>query len=276
MILRFSHILCIFMTVSTFVITISVLKVIHEGGQQFLQHVKLIMAKFNIQDWGAMSDEHAKIRIEELAKNLNNAVETGSIIKPKNESISVVFRVDEDQNLLLLDGNEVITVDAKEAIHQIKNYKEIIEVYKKEFDKNIETNILEIADGISDAGLILGKTDSLKFLYQQFNDKIKRNHSNFREWTNLFQCFLDIIYWRRVNRVNKYIKDNTHKFQEKQKDVIDRLEQQSERELSKIKDKMRICKSICSNDQNEDECYYLCLLSQNHENENEHGIFYNL
>ena len=34
---------------------------VHIGGKQFLNHVKLIMAKLNIGDWTPMSDQHAKV-----------------------------------------------------------------------------------------------------------------------------------------------------------------------------------------------------------------------
>ena len=124
-----------------------------------------------------------------------------------------------------------------------------------------------IANSLDDAGLILGKPESLKFLYEQVCNKIKRRHNNFREWTSMFQCFLDIIYWRRYNRVYRYIVDNTKKF--KKKDDIEGLIQQAEIALNQIRDKMRICKAICKTDKNEKECYYLCLLCKNHEDDND-------
>eukprot|EP01083_Nonionella_stella_P238264 835051_1 len=105
------------------------IEVLHQGGKQFLDYVKLIMAKLNIGDWSAMSGEQAKIRATEIRNNLQNAVEAGSIIQPMNTEYGVTFEVDDDQNLLLLDGNQLITVDIeKEVIEcdQIKNYKNII------------------------------------------------------------------------------------------------------------------------------------------------------
>lgn len=59
--------------------------VLHEGGTQFLDHLKLIMAKLNIGDWSAMSGEQAKIRAQEIRTNLQNAVEAGSIIRDKGK-----------------------------------------------------------------------------------------------------------------------------------------------------------------------------------------------
>eukprot|EP01084_Bolivina_argentea_P013950 26110_1 len=236
------------------------IEVIHKGGKQFLDHIKLIMSKLNIGDFAAMSDEHAKIRIEELRANLQNAVEAGAIFQPKNTEFGVTFKVDEDQNLLLLDGNRVIFMDVKQSTEEIKNYKKMIDNYAV-FDKDIEHSLLEIAESLDDAGLTLGKPDSLKFLYDQFCVRIKRTHANFREWTNIFQLFLELVYWRRANRVNKYIKDNTQKFKKLAKDNIEALIQQAEISLNGIHDKMKLCKTKCK------DCFFLCLLCKNHDDD---------
>eukprot|EP01083_Nonionella_stella_P110895 324855_1 len=171
---------------------------IHHGGTVFLDHIKLIMAKLNIGDYAAMSGEQAKIRATELREHLQNAVETGSIIKPQSMEYGVTFQVDDDQNLLLLDGNKPITVTPNEVIAQIKDYTERI-------DADIENILITMVESIHDAGIILGRFESLQFLWQQFSAKIKRSHASFKETTNLFELFLDIIYHRRKLRVNKYI-----------------------------------------------------------------------
>lgn len=232
------------------------------GGKQFLDHVKLIMSKLNVGDWAAKSDEHGKIRIEELRDNLAIAVEAGAVVKPKNVEF-VTFKVDDDQNLLLLDGNKVIEVAIKELVVNVSNYDDVINEYAK-YDANVGEVVLEIACSLDDAGLILGKPETLRFLYEQFAVKIKRGHSNFVEWTNVFQLFLELVYWRRYHRVHEYIKDNTKKFEKLAKDNIDALLQQADLSLNKLRDLMRICKATCKTDKNENECYYLCLLRKNH------------
>eukprot|EP01084_Bolivina_argentea_P311707 539577_1 len=232
------------------------------GGKDFLDHIKLIMAKLNIGDYAAMSGEQAKIRATEIRENLQNGVEAGAIIQPKNTEYGVTFQVDDDQNLLQLDGNKVIRIAAKETIPQIKNYKDIIDGYSST-DANIEQILTDMVESINDAGIILGKVESLKFLWQQFSTKIKRVHANFKQITDLFQVFLDMIYWRRNLRVNKYIIDNTKKFEKKDKVEIDGLIQSAESRLNIIRDKMRICKSKC------DDCFYPCLLCKNHEDDND-------
>eukprot|EP01083_Nonionella_stella_P165863 552908_1 len=219
------------------------------------------MAKLNIGDYSVMSGEQAKIRAIELRENLQNAVETGSIIKPKME-YGVTFQVDDDQNLLLLDENKVITVTPNETISQIKNYTERIEEYVA-IDNDIEDTLITMVERIHDAGILLGKYESLEFLWQQFSAKIKRVHASFKETTNLFELFLDIIYHRRKLRVNKYIIENTKKFEENEKIEIDGLIQSAESRLNMIRDKMRICKSKCA------DCFYPCLLCKNHEDEND-------
>eukprot|EP01083_Nonionella_stella_P205503 748291_1 len=234
------------------------MEAIHHGGKVFLDHIKLIMAKLNIGDYAAMSGEQAKIRATELRDNLQNAVETGSIIKPKSMEYGVTFQVDDDQNLLLLDGNKIITATPHEAIAQIKDYTERIGEYVA-IDNDIEDSLVTMAADIDDAGIILGQHESLKFLWQQFSGKIKRVHASFKETTNLFELFLDIIYYRRKLRVKKYIIDNTKKFEEKDKIEIDGLVQSAESRLNMIRDKMRICKFKCA------DCFYPCLLCKNHE-----------
>ena len=167
-----------------------------------------------------------------------------------------------------MDGNKVIVLDAAESIPKIKDFEKVIQEYKQ-FDGLIKDNLVAMANSLADAGLLLGRPDSLKFLYEQFSVRVKRTHDNFINWTNIFQCFLDIIYWRRYNRVIKYINDNTKKFGKVAKDDIEDLVQQAENKLNKIRDKMRICKSICKTDKNDKECYYLCLLCKNHEDDND-------
>eukprot|EP01083_Nonionella_stella_P017852 49996_1 len=108
----------------------------------------------------------------------------------------VTFQVDDDQNLLLLDGNKIITATPHEAIAQIKDYTERIDEHVAS-DGDIEETLITMVTDIDDSGIILGRLESLKFLWQQFSAKIKRVHASFKETTNLFELFLDIIYYRR-------------------------------------------------------------------------------
>eukprot|EP01084_Bolivina_argentea_P013949 26109_1 len=84
-------------------------KVIYYGGNNFLDHIKLIMSKFNIGDWAAMSDERAKMRVREIGDNLKNAAVSGSLFKPNNEYAT--FNVDDEQHLKNLDKNKVIDIE---------------------------------------------------------------------------------------------------------------------------------------------------------------------
>ena len=215
-----------------------------------------------------MSGQHAKIRIQEVRNNLQNAIEAGAVVQPKDARYGVTFHVAHEQNLLSADGYEAIKIDSKQSITEIKEYSDIIQSYQQ-FDTNTENIIQDMANELNDAGLILGKPESLKFLYSQFSNKLKRTHDNFRAWTNLFQCFLNIIYWRRYHRVMSYIRDNTDIFKDVARDEVYSLTQQGQIRLNRLRDKMRVCKAVCKTDQNEMECYYLCLLCSNHENDND-------
>eukprot|EP01084_Bolivina_argentea_P311706 539575_1 len=127
------------------------IEVLHEGGKQFLSHIKLIMAKLHIGDWSAMSGEQAKIRATEIRANLPNAVEAGAIIQPKNTEFGVTFEVDDDQNLLLLDGNKVIQTDLQnEVIPKIKKYKQRINACSENDSKIEEENDSDIDDSKTD------------------------------------------------------------------------------------------------------------------------------
>eukprot|EP01084_Bolivina_argentea_P013947 26104_1 len=80
-----------------------------EGGNNFLDHIKLLMSKFNIGDWASMSDERAKMRIREIEDNLKNAAVSGSIFQPNNEYAT--FNLDDEQHLKNLDKNKVIDIE---------------------------------------------------------------------------------------------------------------------------------------------------------------------
>eukprot|EP01084_Bolivina_argentea_P024953 46442_1 len=100
----------------------------------------------------------------------------------------------------------------------------------------------------------------MTFLYIQFNDKlIERNRDNVTIWTNTFQLFLNIIYWRREFRVNKYVDINTEKYIEYAEAEIDRLKESAESTLNSIKDRMEICPFVCA------FCFYPCLQCKGHE-----------
>eukprot|EP01084_Bolivina_argentea_P204199 348687_1 len=232
------------------------IKIIHgKGGNAFLDHIKLMMSKLNIGDFAAMSDEHAKMRTQEIRKNLMNAIETGSIKKTPKKIEHITFKVEDEQNLLILEGNIVLSVETKEVISNVKNFEDVI----KSYSTFILKQIISMIENLGDAGMILGRPESLKFLYQQFCIKIERTHDNFKQWTDLLQLFLDIIYWRRKMRVSLYINKNTEKFKKLAKDDIASLVQSAETSLNAIRDTMKLCKRKC------EKCFFLCLLCNNHE-----------
>eukprot|EP01084_Bolivina_argentea_P258876 436609_1 len=132
----------------------------------------------------------------------------------------------------------------------------------KQFDENIENTLITMLHSIDDTGLILGKVESNEFLWEQFSLQIKRNPRNHKQITNVYQLYLDLIYWRRKLRVFKFIKDNTKKFEDQEKHEIESLIQAADSRLNSIREKMKVCKQKCK------ECFYLCLLCKNHEDDN--------
>eukprot|EP01084_Bolivina_argentea_P155547 271073_1 len=253
----------------TLELAIDDIDIVHVGGKIFLDHIKLVMAKLHIGDFSAMSGEQAKIRSQEIRDNIQYAVECGACVEPTTDTsqYGVTFKVDEDENLLLLDGNQLITVDIESEViecDQIKNYKNIIsEFIAAGGDASSEIILLDIVNSINDAGLILGKVETLEFLYSQFSIKITRKHNNHREFNLLYQCYLDIIYFRRKVRVFKFIRDNTVKFEDEEKREIESLIQSADSRLNSIRDKMKICNRKCR------DCFYKCLLCKNHEDDND-------
>lgn len=151
------------------------IEIVHNGGKLFLDHFKLIMSKLNIGDFSAMSGEQAKIRIQEIRDSLKNAVEAGCIMEPPSNLYGgVTFQVDDDLNLLLLDGNKLITIpDMEVVVAKIKNFKAVIDQFSAvEPSVNAKEKLMETLDSINDAGLILAKDHSVKvieFLWDQFH-----------------------------------------------------------------------------------------------------------
>eukprot|EP01084_Bolivina_argentea_P024957 46451_1 len=232
-------------------------KIMHNGGRDFLDHMKLVMAKLNICDWSSMSNEHAKMRILYIKETLQNAIIGGAIVEPPPDTkYGVTFDVADDENLLLLDSNKVLTVD---WICRTKEYDEIVtECLKNVNDKNVRTMLMDLIGSINDAGLMLGKTDSLTFLWNQFRIKIKRTHDNFKSITNMFQNFLYFIYQRRKFRVNTFIMQNMSKFEAKCPNEIEALKQSADSQFTVLRHKLKICFEKCG------ECFYPCLLHKNH------------
>lgn len=218
-----------------------------------------------------MSGEQAKIRSQEIRESLQNAVEAGCIADPPiNLYGGVTFQVDEDQNLLLLDGNKLITIpDITTIVENVKNFQSAIDACSTTaLPVDTEAGLLSVLDGIDDAGLILVKCQSesvtlLDFLRDQFQSTFPQNHHNFKEWTALYQVFLDLIFFRRQKRVMRYIEGNTKKFEGDSKLEIESMEQAAHSRLNTIRDHLKLCKQKC------DECFYPCLLQMNHEEDKE-------
>eukprot|EP01084_Bolivina_argentea_P250576 419899_1 len=134
-----------------------------------------------------------------------------------NMQLNVVYVLNQlqisSQYGVTFKADQLITVNIeKEVIDQSKNYKNIV----SEFIKNglTETIFLDIVNSIHDAGLILGKVETLQFLYEQFSIKIiKRTHNNHAKSNLLYQLYLDTIYFLHKVRVFKFIKDTIHKFE---------------------------------------------------------------
>eukprot|EP01084_Bolivina_argentea_P129404 228556_1 len=255
----------------TIEVAIDEIDILHEGGTDFLNFIKMVMAKLHIQDWSAMSGEQAKIRLNQIKAHLKNAVFGGATITPTNTEYTATFEVEDDQideNLVTFDGCKVIHVNVKEIAKNHGDFNKLVKAFEaSEFDDKINHNVgaqlIEMVENINDAGIILGKVESLQFLWKTFNIKFKRNHEkkNIDEFTHLYQLFLDLVYERRKIRVRSYIIDNTDKF-EKDKSLtndIDHLIQMSKNYFNDIDHTMKVCGWKCKS------CYYSCLLAKNHE-----------
>ena len=174
--------------------------------------------------------------------------------------------MDDDQNLLLLDGNKVISIpDIQIVVGNVKQYQPAIAAFSAvEPSVNVADELLSVLDDIDDAGLILTESVAvLEFLYDRFSTAFPENHQNFKEWTALYQVFLDLIFFRRKERVLKFIKDNTTKFEDDNKLEIQQMEQTANSKFNGIRDHLKLCKQKCA------ECFYPCLLQKDHENDAE-------
>eukprot|EP01084_Bolivina_argentea_P308556 533588_1 len=194
----------------TLEVAIDDVDLIHEGGKLFLDHFKLVMSKLHIGDYSVMSGEQAKIRSQEIFENLQNAVEAGAIVQTSTVQNGVTFKVEFAQNLLLLDANIIIEVTIEEIINKIKHWNRIIADYSS-INQEVSDVLLEILDELPDTGLILGRQESFTFFQRQFTIKIQANDENFKKMRNVYQLFLDLLYWRRNLRVMKFIDENSKK-----------------------------------------------------------------
>jgi len=239
-------------------------KIVHErGGLLFLSHIKTAMAKLNIGDPSAMSGEEIKSREHEIKTNLQNAVEAGAIVQPASSEDSedrrTTFTVADDHNLVLMDHNETIEAKIDEITAKIRNYRQVLDAYAP-FDGSVEETLHSMLNDVDDAGLVLDAPDSLSFLWdKQFVNRIPRTHGNYKECVDVYQLFLDLVYWRRELRVMAYIECNMRLFGDKGKQQTEGLVQIASTRLNKIRESLKICKSQCA------DCFYPCLLCKNHE-----------
>eukprot|EP01084_Bolivina_argentea_P159837 278371_1 len=236
-----------------------------QSGKHFLDHhMKMLMAQMNIGDWGAFSSEGSLLRVQIIESCLSNAVSVGAIFRPDKIEMGVNFKVEEDQNLILLDQVEptIITVKNEEIIKEFQNeeFKKYVDIeYEEIIDKfsanlKVEPILLQILNGIEDTGFFM--EESLDFLWKQFKIGFNRTHENFMHFTKLFQLFLFMAYNRRKLRVYKYIRDNTTKYSKLKETEIDKLFESAKIQLSKIRDSLTLCKSNHC-----DQCLFPCLLS---------------
>ena len=234
-----------------------------DGGWLVLNHFKLIMSKLSIGDYSAMSGEQAKIRMQEIRETVKNAVEVGCIVDPPHAPCGVTFQVDDHQNLLLLDGKTVVTIyDIHSVVRNIRNYRSALDGFSKDQSSiDAEDKMLKLLNSIDDAGLILEKDQRnklLEFMYDLFQTAFPRNRNNFKEWTILYQVFLDLIFFRRKERVMMYIAENTKMFEEEERFGIEATRGAAQSHLNIIRVNLELCGQKCA------DCYYPCLLRKYH------------
>ena len=147
-------------------------------------------------------------------------------------------------------------------VRNIRNYESALGAFSEdESSVDAEDRLLKLLKSIDDAGLILekGQRDKLlEFLYDLFQETFHRNRDNFKEWTILYQVFLDLIFFRRKERVMMYISENTKMFEKEERFGIEATKGAAQSRLNIIRDNMELCRQKCA------ECYYPCVLRKYH------------
>ncbi|ETO06455.1 hypothetical protein RFI_30937, partial [Reticulomyxa filosa] len=235
----------------------------HRGGQQFLSHMKLIMSKLSVQDWGSLSGEMAKMRVDELKDYIDAAIKAGTCTISESQEGGAIFRVAEDNHLIILDGSKPVLIEnevaLKKAIEKAaERNADIIQILEKE---KLEEKLLAALGNVNDGGLILGSIPSQKYLWEKFESMVmKRDHDNFGVGVFVFQLWLDTIHVRREMRVLQWIEGNTCNFKSKdEQDVINSFLRECQVKLRQLREPMVICKQKCK------QCNYPCLLHKGHE-----------
>eukprot|EP01083_Nonionella_stella_P074028 200589_1 len=220
------------------------------------------MAKIHIKDWSAMNDEHAQITIKRIKSDIQNAVICGSTLTPPtNSAFGVTLEVEHDENLLIFHNNEVIKIDKNELM-KIERINSKLNELDETSNGDVMRCLIELVQSIDGAGLVSGKVESLKCLWLRFKIAFKKHHKrqNDKQFAELYQLFLDVIYERRKMRVNRYIIDNLQRFGqiENMQCEIQHLKETALRHFNDIDNKMKICGAKCA------DCWYPCLLCRHH------------
>ena len=182
----------------------------------FLTDVKLAMSKLSLKDWTSVNIEVAKPRTEELDFYIKGVVVGGALTLPSVYDQINTFAVENENEMVSLDGNKLVTLEAEEVVKfyiagegaeaaAVESNEEKNESQSKLEDLALKTHpfhrilmqdsklqeeYIAALSKIADKGLILANKRTIKYLYQRFEmfvESMKKKNildSNFRSSFN--------------------------------------------------------------------------------------------
>ncbi|RGB38369.1 hypothetical protein C1646_812662 [Rhizophagus diaphanus] len=214
-------------------------EVIHEDANNFLQNIKIIMAKLKICDWTSLEKTFIQIRVATLTMLLPTAVSYGL-----EQEIPII------EHLVNRDSGELID-------DQIVILSDILSGY--------EGSTIILPD--SDIQLY-DEHESFERLSEDlrcyFEDHVqpRKESSNDREWFANFEKFFKYIIKRRVLRVQNWYMQNTAKFPQDNSDVVNG-KYAMEQELSKLTLLWTLCGLTCH------QCGLKCVKNRDHQEDHD-------
>ncbi|ETO07574.1 hypothetical protein RFI_29818 [Reticulomyxa filosa] len=291
-----------------------------DGGIPFLRHMKVIMAKLAMKDWNSnLSDQIVESAVERVKQHIKSVINFGTLAISKEQESLERFDITENMEVVSLTKKEKIIVKNSDVINALLQKLEHVRSQSSEqlnatVTEQIDqlkqrTEILEkMLDNIPNTGLNLIHNNILKWLKEKFeslctelkmsNQKFekemseyKRNHFTHKQWFNVFQLFLKLIYLRREMTLEKWIASELHEFgfqtlreYNTQEQKIDTPDKRAKRiqdqmvakfvrplinsvlnQLQAIENLLKLCGAKCK------DCYFQCLLRQAHQWNGEHN-----
>ncbi|CAB4410518.1 unnamed protein product [Rhizophagus irregularis] len=194
---------------------------IHEDANNFLQNIKIIMAKLKICDWTSLEKTFIQIRVATLTRLLPTAVSYG--LEQKDPIIEHLVNRDsgepiDDQIVILSDilsdyeGSTKLLPDSDIQLYdEHESFERLSEDLRRYFEDHVQP---------------------------------RKESSNDREWFTNFEKFFKYIIERRVLRVQNWYMQNTAKFPQDNSDVVNG-KYEMEQELIKLTLLWTLCGLTC-------------------------------